>query len=89
VRQGPWKLILPDRKVFYTYVKDRGSNEIELYNLETDLGETKNVARDNPAVVERLTKFARSFQWPEKLFDPGIALSGTNVAPKKSAKKAP
>ncbi len=84
VRQGPWKLVLPDRKVFYPYVKDRGSNETELYNLETDIGETKNVAHERPDVVERLQKVAQSFQWPEKLFDPGIGLPGTNGAPKKA-----
>lgn len=88
VRQGPWKLILPNRKVFYGYVKDRGSNEAELYQLENDIGETKNVARENPAVVERLTALAKSFQWPEKLLDPGIGLPGAGGAPKKAPQKA-
>ena len=84
VRQGPWKLLLPNRKVFYGYVKDRGSNEAELYQLENDIGETKNVARENPLVVERLMAVAKSFEWPEKLFDPGIGLPGAGGAPKKA-----
>ena len=88
VRQGPWKLVLPGRKVFYGYVKDRGTQGIELYNLETDIGETKNVAGENPAVVERLSTFAKSFRWPEKLFDPGIALPGANVPAKQPKGKA-
>jgi arylsulfatase A-like enzyme len=74
VRQGPWKLHLPDHKVYYNYVKDKGSNELELYNLETDIGETRNVAKANPSVVAELQKLAQSFQWPEKLFDNSIGL---------------
>lgn len=83
VRQGPWKLFLPHRKVFYDYVKDRGSQEFELYHVASDIGETKNVAAENPAVVEKLQKFAATFVWPEKLFDPGIVLPGSAGAPKK------
>ena len=88
VRQGPWKLILPNRKVFYGYVKDRGTNEVELYHLATDIGETKNVARENPAVVENLLKLAASFQWPEKLFEYRIGLPVPPGAQKQPAKKA-
>lgn len=50
VRLGKWKLVLPDRKVFYEYVKDRGSNKIELYDLASDIGETRNLARENPMI---------------------------------------
>jgi len=39
VRSGPWKLHIVKK---------------ELYNLETDIGETTNVASTNPVVVERL-----------------------------------
>ncbi len=69
VRQGPWKLFLPDRQVFYDYVKDCGTKGLELYHLDSDLGERNNVAGENPAVVQRLAKLAHSFQWPEKLFE--------------------
>ena len=34
--------------------------ELELYDLETDRGETKNVAAEHPEVVERLTKLANA-----------------------------
>jgi arylsulfatase A-like enzyme len=88
VRHGPWKLILPNRKVFYPYVKDRGTNDTELYHLETDIGETKNVARENPAVVERLLALARSFQWPKELPYAGIGLPSAPGAAKK-AKRTP
>ncbi len=43
IRQGPWKLIF----------SSKGGRE--LYNLQTDLGETSNVAAAHPDVVERLT----------------------------------
>ena len=86
MRQGPWKLFLPNRKVFYTYVKDRGTSDVELYQLENDIGETKNVAAENPAIVERLTKLAQSYRWPDKLFDPGIGVPGEGTA-KKAPKK--
>jgi hypothetical protein len=69
--------------VFYAYVKDRGTNDVELYHLQTDIGETKNVARENPAVVERLLALARSFRWPEKLPYAGIALPAAPGAAKK------
>jgi arylsulfatase A-like enzyme len=69
VRQGPWKLLLPNRQVFYDYVKDRGTKGEELYQLESDPGETRNVARDHPEIVKRLTRLAQSFPWPEKLFE--------------------
>jgi arylsulfatase A-like enzyme len=88
VRQGAWKLLLPNRKVFYGYVKDRGTAAAELYNLERDLGEKKNVAAENPAVVERLTRLANSFQWPEHLLPTGIGLPHAGPAKKGRAKAA-
>ena len=53
-RRGKWKLMLPNRSVFYGYVKDRGSQETELYDLETDIGETRNLALKHPGIVEEL-----------------------------------
>ena len=43
VRSGPWKLHLAKK---------------DLYNLETDIGETTNVASTNPVVVERMGTLA-------------------------------
>jgi len=43
VRSGPWKLHLAKE---------------ELYNLETDIGETTNVSSTNPVVVERMGTLA-------------------------------
>jgi arylsulfatase A len=43
IRHGPWKLV---------FLKN---GQRELYQLESDLGETKDVSRENPEVVEKLT----------------------------------
>lgn len=55
VRHGDWKLI----------VKKRGKpikQGPELYNLATDIGETTNVAKDNPAIVGKLTAMVSEMQ---------------------------
>ena len=74
VRKGKWKLILPDLKVFYGYVKDKGSGKTELYDLEADVGESTNLADRHPEVVKELLAHAKAFRWPEELHDAGIAL---------------
>ena len=64
VRSGPWKLHLPgaDRSVSRAAKKsgdDKASSaEGQLYNLDADIGESKNVAEANPEVVKRLRAFA-------------------------------
>lgn len=61
LREGPWKLIF-------------SSNEkSELYNLQTDLSETKNVVADHPEVVQRLTTRMK------KLIDDGRSTPGPTV----------
>ena len=62
VRSGPWKLHFPhDYPEFLTGGKDGqpakyGKNKIELalYNLETDIGERKDVQAEHPEVLNRL-----------------------------------
>jgi arylsulfatase len=69
VRYGKWKLYFP-----HTYRTMQGQEpgkdglpgkylmvelkEIELYNLETDKGETENVADEHPEVVEKIKELA-------------------------------
>ncbi len=60
VRDAKWKLVLP-REAHPIYLGFWSKNidlveEIELYDLENDISETKNVAMENPEVVERLMK---------------------------------
>jgi arylsulfatase A-like enzyme len=59
-RSGDWKVVRP-----------QADEPLELYNLKTDLGETNNVAKQNPQVVakfETYLKTARkeSAAWPIK-----------------------
>lgn len=70
VRQGKWKLHLPRpaERPWVPWVpnrhiaaKDDISNDKPLlFDLEADLGETKDVAEKNPEVVARLTKLAET-----------------------------
>lgn len=72
VRKGKWKLLLPDRKKFYGYVKDRGSNDVELYDLDADIGETKNLAKAQPDVVRQMLKYAQTIKLSSEPYFPGI-----------------
>ncbi len=65
VRKGKWKLMLPDCKRFYGYVKDRGSGGLELYDLASDVGEKHNLADRHSEVVSELLSLAKGFQMPE------------------------
>lgn len=60
VRKGAWKLRLPDLKEFRNWSElDRGSQQMELYHLERDIGETENLAAQEPDVIERLMAIAK------------------------------
>ena len=56
VIEGPWKLILP-------HAPRVPNGEVELYHLDEDPHETKNVAAEHPDLVERLTKEIEQW-WP-------------------------
>ena len=49
IRQGDWKLLVLSPK-------DKDQPDVMLFNLANDTGETKNLAAENPELVERLTK---------------------------------
>ncbi|MBZ4044131.1 arylsulfatase [Flavobacterium hibisci] len=53
VRDGKWKLV----SIYPSY-------QWELYNLENDRGETKDVAQQNPGIVNELS--AKYFDWADK-----------------------
>jgi arylsulfatase A-like enzyme len=87
VRSGPWKLHFPHA---YRTLKSRGSEgkpgengqgrtELALYNLETDVGESTNVADQHPEVVERLKKLADAAR--DDLGDSATGQKGRNVRP--------
>ncbi len=59
VRQGKWKLALPNRQIFYDYAKDSVPVDApQLYDLENDVSETKDVADAHPDIVKRLLELA-------------------------------
>ena len=59
VRKGKWKLALPDRRRSYGYVVDKKPvTRPELYDLEADVSETRDVAEAHPDVVADLLKLA-------------------------------
>lgn len=61
VRKGPWKLRLPNLKRLRNWSElDRGTQQTELYHLERDIGESKNVAADHAEVVVRLMAIAEA-----------------------------
>lgn len=60
VRQGPWKLALvPQNEAMSRPIKDDAKGpEPRLYHLGKDIGETSNVAAENPEVVTKLRALA-------------------------------
>ncbi|MBT6153102.1 MAG: sulfatase [Planctomycetaceae bacterium] len=84
VRKGNWKVILPGRKKFYGYVKDKGSQQAELYELNADIGEKKNQAAAHPETVKELLTYAKTLKLPKVPYDDRIGLGRRR--PKKPAK---
>ena len=87
VRKGPWKLILPKRKKFYGYVKDKGSPHAELYNLKQDIGESSNQADAHPEIARELLTYAKRLPLPEAPYDERIRLN--RPQPRKPGNPAP
>jgi len=60
VRIGDWKAVM--RNIH------RGGNEIELYNLASDLAEENNVAADHPEIVARAREIFETDRTPNETF---------------------
>jgi len=56
IRLGRWKLLLAERPKAYGYVDDKGPGVDELFDLDADLGEQRNLADKYPEIVEQLKK---------------------------------
>lgn len=59
IRKGGWKLIMPQKGTPPDWMKNKKvetglTDQIQLYNLKEDIGETKNVATENPNLVKEL-----------------------------------
>lgn len=60
IREGKWKLILPPE-----HAVPEGSNILtsgQLYDLEADIGEERNLWGNHPALVERLRKLLEKYR---------------------------
>ena len=83
VRKGNWKLLRANRwseqvRRRRTYPKDFGSDEVELYDLKADVGETHNVAAEHPDVVAELLALRPE---PEAPARPAASQNSVNTNP--------
>jgi len=62
LRQGDWKAV----QVAKTNKQGGGFHSIELYNLKNDLGETKNLAKQYPEIVDKMERFMDEAHTPLK-----------------------
>jgi arylsulfatase A-like enzyme len=58
VRFGNWKAV----------IRPMGSRHVELYDLATDLGETRDVAAAHPQIVEQIVSIAKKAHVPSQLW---------------------
>jgi arylsulfatase A-like enzyme len=58
VRSGRWKLHLPLAAKCRNFRGDTVASEAELYDLKTDVGETKNLIWEHPDILRRLLTLA-------------------------------
>ena len=89
VRKGKWKLALPDRRRSYGYVMDKKPvTRPELYDLEADVSESRDIAEVHPDVVADLLKLADHARTDIGDVDkPGA--NARNVKPSNPRKPAP
>ena len=61
MRQGPWKLALVPQKetMGRSVMPDAQTKEPRLYNLDEEIGEKTNVAKQHPKIVSKLTALAK------------------------------
>lgn len=62
VRAGPWKLYLPLEKKYVNNNRKTAPAKVELYDVRTNVGETREVSAGNPAVVQRLLALAEKIR---------------------------
>ncbi|TKJ33509.1 MAG: arylsulfatase [Planctomycetes bacterium B3_Pla] len=62
IRQGRWKLILGKGSGGWSGRGKPDDPPIQLYDMNTDASERKNVCREHPQVVERLTRLLEKYK---------------------------
>lgn len=84
VHEGDWKLIR------FFADNDDGSDRLELYNLQDDIGETKNVAGEHPALAaqlnEQISGFLRDTEAVVPVHNRGYELTAEQLAEKDPLK---
>ena len=60
IRVGEWKAVRQNMQ--------KGNLDIELYNIEADIGEQEDLAEDHPKVVEKLAEMMETVRTPSKIF---------------------
>jgi arylsulfatase A len=83
VRSGPWKLAIVQQSENMGGGSQKQTVLPALYNLDTDISETRNVAADHPDVVVRLQKFIAQMD-----SDLGVKQQGPGVRPPGRVKNA-
>lgn len=58
VRSGPWKLYLPLERKYVALNRKSEPAKLELYDVRNDVQEDREVSRDHPELVQRLTALA-------------------------------
>ena len=81
VRKGDWKLIR-----FYGR-NDDGTDELELYDLKSDLGERRNLAKEQPGRAQELNGLIDGFLKDTEAVIPKTNPDFGKAAPKTPAKK--
>ena len=62
LRQGDWKAV----QVAKTKKQGEGFHSIELYNLKEDLGETEDLAKQYPEIVDQMERYMDEAHTPLK-----------------------
>ena len=78
VRSGDWKLFLQMESKKRNWGKPEGRQSMKLFNLSNDIHEDKNLALENPTIVERLLEYAEKAR--ADLGDVGIKGEGQRSA---------
>ncbi len=87
IRIGDWKLLLSasTKDTEEAEQEEPASGSVQLYNLATDLGETKDLAAANPDKVKELR--ARLDVWMKGFVRPGQDALGVDAHPKRKLRQ--
>jgi arylsulfatase A-like enzyme len=93
IRQGPWKLELCGDSGGWSAPRPgapaaKGLPDTQLYNMESDVGETKNVAAEHPEIVVKLTDLMKKYIDDGRSTPGALQQNTVKVEIRKAAKNA-